>query len=72
MKIAEIDIDFCRKEYDGNAKRMIAAGDALIFDDERIKRAFNFGNGTEKDMRRHIENNRKFCRYYDLENSCFC
>lgn len=72
MKIAEIDIAYCRKEYGGDAKRMIAAGDALIFDEDRVKSAFNFGNGTEKDLRRYIANNRKYMRFYDLENNCFC
>lgn len=71
MKIAEIDIAYCRKEYGGNAKRMIAAGDALIFDDDRVKSAFNFGNGTEKDLCRYIADNRKYALFYDLENNCF-
>ena len=67
-----IDCEKDEKRGGGDAKRMIAAGDALIFDEDRVKSAFNFGNGTEKDLRRYIANNRKYMRFYDLENNCFC
>ena len=67
MRIAEIGRDYLRKEYDGNRAAVLAAGDYLLFDDERTRRAFNFGAGTAADLRRHIQNNRKYCVYYDFD-----
>lgn len=29
--------------------------------EERIKGAFNFGNGTIKDLKRYAKNNKQFC-----------
>ncbi len=71
MRIAELDRAFLQSEYKGSRAAMLAAGDYLTFDDDRIRRAFNFGAGTAKDMRRHIENNRKYCIYYDLDAGCY-
>ena len=31
-----------------------------IWDKDRIKGAFNFGNGTEKDLLQYAENNKKY------------
>ncbi len=31
-----------------------------FWDKDRIKGAFNFGNGTEKDLRQYAENNKKY------------
>lgn len=67
MRIAEICRDYLRKEYGGDLSAVLAAGDSLLFDDERTRRAFNFGAGTAADLRRHIENNRKYCIFYDLD-----
>lgn len=67
MRIAEIGRDYLRKEYGGNLSAVLAAGDYLLFDNEQTRRAFNFGAGTAADLRRHIENNRKYCVFYDLD-----
>ena len=45
---------------------MIQSRDGLIYDDELVRRAFSFGAGTVADFRQYVENNRKYCRYYDL------
>lgn len=65
MRIAEIDKSYCKKEYGGNWQAMLAAGDCLIFTDDFIKRNFPAG------VMWHIANNRRYCRFYDLENKCF-
>lgn len=67
MRIAELDRAFLKTAYNGIRAAMLAAGDYLLFDDDRIRHAFNFGAGTAADMRRHIENNRKYCIFYDLD-----
>lgn len=69
MKICMLDRKDCRKSYNGNFLKMIEADQYMEFDDERIRRAFNFGNGTEKDMERFMEDNKCDFRFYDAENS---
>lgn len=69
MKIYMLDRKDCRKSYNGNFLKMIEAEQYVEFDDERIRRAFNFWNGTEKDMERFMEDNKCDFRFYDAENS---
>lgn len=69
MKIIELDRNYCREHYNGNYSKMIENEDGVIFDDNTIKLAFNFHNGTNEHLKCHIENNRQYCRYYDLENN---
>lgn len=71
MKILELSKSYCSKEYDGNFQKMIDEEDGVIYDDYRIKKAYNRGNGTPKDFKRYMENNRKYCLYYDMENHMF-
>lgn len=71
MKILELDKKYCREYYNGKYQPMIDAEDGVIFDDERIRHAFNFGNGTERDMQRWIKDNRQYARFYDMENHKF-
>jgi hypothetical protein len=47
---------------------MIKALDGVLFDDVQIKKAFNFGNGSIKDFKEYINNNKSYCKYYDLIN----
>lgn len=39
----------------------IKAGYFRAWTAERIKKAFNFGNGTMKDFNEYTENNKKYC-----------
>lgn len=67
MKIYMLDRKDCRKNYNGNFLKMIEAEQYVEFDDERIRRAFNFGHGIEKDMERFMEDNKYDFRFYDAE-----
>lgn len=69
MKILELSKSYIRKHYNNNYDNAINALDGVLFDDERVKHAFNFGNGTVKNFIGYIKNNRQFCKYYDLENN---
>lgn len=42
-------------------------GDFNYWDDERIKGAFKNGNGTKKDMLKHIEWNKKYATFIIIE-----
>lgn len=63
MKLYEIDKTDIRKH--GNAKKAIVAGDYVLRDDDFIHSAFNFGNGTKKDMNRYMHDNAVFCVWID-------
>ena len=41
----------------------IKKGFCIIWDSERIKKAFNHGNGTEKDFNRYKKDNSKYCHF---------
>lgn len=68
MKILELDRKQARELYNNNYKKMIAQNDGVLYDDERIKKAFNFGRGTINELQKYINNNRQYCRYYDIED----
>lgn len=71
MKILELCKNYCHDQYNGNYRRMIEEEDGIIFDDEKIRLAFNRGNGTEKDFRRFMKRNAKRFRYYDMDARAF-
>lgn len=69
MKVLEIDKKYLKEVYDGDISLCIDCKDGVIYDDERIKNAFNLGNGTISDFKRYMNNNKIFCYFYDLENN---
>ena len=71
MMILELDKKYCREQYKGNKKQMIEQQDGLIWDDERIRHAFSFGHGTEKDLRRYINDNKCYAWFYDMQKQCY-
>ena len=63
MQLYEIDKNDLRKHK--SITEAIAAGDYIIRDDQFIVSAFNFGNGTKKDMNRYMKDNSVFCIWID-------
>ena len=53
--IIEIDKGYLNEFYNGDIIKAYQQGDYLEWTPERIKRAFNFGNGTEKHLDRYIK-----------------
>lgn len=47
----------------GGIDGAIKKGFCIIWDAERIKKAFNHGNGTEKDFNRYKKDNSKYCYF---------
>lgn len=43
-------------------------GDFNIWDDDRIKKAFNFGKGTKQDFLNYMKNNKQFAKFEIIEN----
>lgn len=69
MQVLEISKDYLKKFYNGNISLLIECKDGVIYDNKRIKNAFNNGSGTISDFKRYLNNNKRFCYYYDLENN---
>ena len=63
--IIEIDKRLLSEIYNGNIKKAVAAGDYKRWTHDSIKNAFNFGNGTEKDLKRYMEDNKKYCVFME-------
>ena len=64
--IIEIDKKYLKEEYNGNIKAAIQAGDFLEWNPERIKKAFNFGNGAKKDFDEYKNNNKNFSVFLEV------
>ena len=47
----------------GSLEKAIAAGAYSIWNPERIRLAFHFGHGTEKDFILYMKNNAQFCYF---------
>lgn len=43
------------------------AGDFLAWTPEKIKAAFNFNNGTIKDLKRYMRDNKCYCLFLDSD-----
>ena len=71
MEVLELSKNYCKKFYNGSFDKMIEEKDGIIFDNKVIKSAFNSGNGTKKDFKRYMKNNKVFCKYYDLKNKIY-
>ena len=71
IRILELSKDYAKKFYNGDYKKMIDALDGVLYDDENIKQAFNFGNGSFKHFMRWMKDNHQQMKYYDLNKECF-
>ena len=64
--IIEIDKGYLNEFYNGDIIKAYQQGDYLEWTPERIKRVFNFGNGTEKDLERYIRLNKQFAIFKEV------
>lgn len=61
-------IEISRKQAEklGSVEKAIKNGWFIIWNNERIKKAFNFGNGSKKDFSEYQRNNKAYCIFKDL------
>ena len=61
-------IEISRKKAQelGSTEKAIKNGFFTVWNEKRIKQAFNFGNGTKKDFFRYQQSNKQFCIFQDL------
>ena len=71
MQILEISKKYLKEQYNGDIIALIQNKDGLIFDDNKIKKCFNFGNGTTEDFKRYMQDNKAYCKFFDLNNLIF-
>ena len=50
----------------GSLEKAILSLNYTIWTDERIKDAFNFGNGNKKDFDEYVKNNEKYCYFLEM------
>ena len=65
--VIEIDKRFLKEDYNNNIKKCVVAGDFLEWTPEKIKSAFNFNNGTIKDLKRYMRDNKCYCLFLDSD-----
>ena len=64
--IIEIDKGYLNEFYNGDIIKAYQQGDYLEWTAEKIKMAFKFGNGTEKDLERYIHLNKQFSIFIEV------
>lgn len=64
--IIEVGKSYINKYYNGDLKKAVKNKDGLLWTDARIKAAFNNGNGTKKDLKAHINNNKNYCYFVEV------
>ena len=64
--ILEIGESYVNRFYNGDLKAAVKEKDGILWTDEKIKKAFNNGNGTKKHLKRHIENNKKYAYFVEV------
>ena len=64
--ILEAGKSYINKFYSGDLKTAINDGAGILWTDEKIKAAFSFGNGTIKDLKNYINNNKKYVYFVEV------
>lgn len=64
--ILEIGKSYINKFYNGKLEEAVKNKDGILWTNERIKKAFNNGNGTKKFLKNYIENNKKYCYFVEV------
>lgn len=61
----EISKDILNKKYNGDTpasrQKAINEGFFIAWTEELIRNAFSFGNGTEADFKRYMNDNKHYC-----------
>lgn len=64
--IFEVGKSYINKFYGGDLNAAVKEKDGILWTTKKIKAAFNYGNGTIKDLNNHIKNNRKFAFFVEV------
>jgi len=70
--ILEIGKSYVERFYNGNLNAAVKAEDGTLWTDERIKAAFNFGNGRKSDLKKYMENNRSLAYFVKVKVNPMC
>lgn len=66
--IREYDKKILRVKFNGNIEEATRAGYYTDWTQEMIRGAFNCGNGTEKDLKQYMQNNKQYCIFKEVKN----
>lgn len=62
----EIGKTYINRYYNGNTAAAVAARDGVIWSAKKIKKAFNFGNGTQKDFNEYKKSNSVYAYFIKI------
>lgn len=57
------------QKCNGSIEKATEYGFYSDWTEERIKGAFSFGNGTEKDLRRYMNDNKQYCIFVEVNDA---
>ena len=66
IMIIEISKCYLKEFYNNDIAEILKQKDGIFWTDARIKGAFNCGNGTESDLKKYMENNKKYCIFIEI------
>jgi hypothetical protein len=64
--ILEIGKSYINKFYGGDVCAAVKEKDGILWTPEKIKAAFNNGNGSIKDLKNYISNNKKYAYFVEV------
>lgn len=64
--ILEIGKSYIYKFYGGDIAAAVKEKDGILWTNENIKAAFNNGNGTIKNLKNYINNNKKYAFFVEV------
>ena len=64
--IREVYKKWVHQDYNGDINACIKDGFYTDWTDERIKNTFSSGNGTIKDLKRYIDDNKCYCYFLEV------
>lgn len=65
--IIQIGKDYLKKYYNNDIMQAYREGDCIEWTPQRIKAAFNLGNGTKEDLKRYIHYNKQYCVFKEIK-----
>jgi hypothetical protein len=62
----EIGKNYINKFYGGDLAAAVKEKDGILWTGEKARAAFQNGNGTLKDLKKHIKNNKKYAFFVEV------
>lgn len=64
--VLEIGKKYINEFYGGDLTAAVKEKDGILWTNEKISGAFNFGAGTKKHFNNYMKNNKNFCYFVEV------